>query len=520
MLQAMRPLQHSRAAARGGRAQPSTVGLGSNAHLRSEDSELQPKELWSVRERAPTALLNDSWPGNATATQSQSRRDQTNNITGEGRASHTDPPANALNQSRQQEDADAFPSLAQAESSLQTHDITNIKYNSHNNSIVNASDQSQKHEHADTSPHLGEAVLAQIAFARGEEKSYISWSSETVPLLLLFLAVGAIVLTCFASMYYTCFAAAPNRSIDSSNALRPSFAKPPMRHNMDIPYHANTSATLPPRTTTSRLGPVLKSQPQRTALAWPLSPGPSFSQLPIPMGANSRLSLPAAPAAGTSADVVQQVLPLTLCPALVLAARDANLEISVDALLDVMDRRSDCVYVLGPLGNKLLRVTLDGNVLDVYMAQQSERIASVSLQASDGLSLEVRRHSGAIFGRIAEQRAQPPEPGKFSFAVVAAEGEVATPLLLVTASRSSGSDSEHQLLAPLSAVSFDSSLAGSATVQRKRGMSCLHIKVARNSDTALILSSFLAILLLLHPSRGRGCHHDKDIVTTLAQGGA
>lgn len=520
MLQAVRPLQrpHQRAAGAGpGQARPSTVGLGSKAHPRSDDPELRPKELGSVQERALTALPNKSWPTNATATQTQPWLDQTQS---ERRNLQSNLLRNVSKMSWQQEleRADAFPRLGQAKLAHQTHNnIASVKYVLRNDSLANDSDQ---FGHADTIPRLAQPILAQTASTRAKGKSYLSsgllsWSSEAIPLLVLVLAVGAIVLSCFASVYFACFGAVPTRSIESSNTLRRSFTKPPTRHNLYSPYLANTSATLPPRTTTSRLHPALNSQPQRAAMAWPLSPGPSFSQLPMPVGANSQLSLPTSSLA-VPPNMAQQEPLLPLCPALVLPARDAHLEISVDALLDARNRRSGYFDVLGPLGNRFLCVTVDGDVLDVRMVQQRERIASVSLQISDGPSIEIRRPCGTIYGRIIEQ---PSELGGYtSFAVVADQGEQATPLLLVTAP----SDVEQQqLLAPLSAAPFGSSSpAGSTAVQRKRGMSSLYITVVRNADTALILSSFLAIALLLHPRGRRDCHNDKDIAPTPAQGGA
>ncbi|CAE7157513.1 NEK1 [Symbiodinium pilosum] len=124
-----------------------------------------------------------------------------------------------------------------------------------------------------------------------------------------------------------------------------------------------------------------------------------------------------------------------LFPALVLPAREGQLEIGLDVIQTVQQTGAGRFFVMGPLGNKILHVTACGSAFDVHMAQRSsELVSKVSLKVQDDTTrIDICRGDGSIYGKILEheqpQRAL--DEVSFSVVVTSSSGKAERAMLVV-----------------------------------------------------------------------------------------
>ncbi|CAE8631183.1 unnamed protein product [Polarella glacialis] len=301
----------------------------------------------------------------------------------------------------------------------------------------------------------GLEVLMQMSSAAKVAVGYMTRPGDTFPSILPFIAVVIGFVTCSAAVYFAVVSTMQEGSI-CENAERPSIARQAgigsghslmgrPRNSFRDPYEAyGSSASLAPmaagrtsllsvsRLTEHSLLPTQASRPVEHRLSTTSAaqhllvpslalksngarPSTTLAQVPPANGGLPTLSaVPLPPVAGMGP-------PPPLCPALVLPAREAHLEVPLPEISSVLEQRSGNFFVLGPLGNKMLQVNFQNNAFDVHMVQPSSAlVASVSLSAGGQDSrcrLDVYGADGALYGHI-EQRA-----GGFCMAVRSLSGQ-------------------------------------------------------------------------------------------------
>jgi len=181
-----------------------------------------------------------------------------------------------------------------------------------------------------------------------------------------------------------------------------------------------------------------------------------------------------------------------LFPALVLPAREGQLEISLDVIRTVQQTGAGRFFVIGPLGNKILHVTACGSAFDVHMAQRSsELVSKVSLkQIDDSQRIEVCRGDGTRYAKIIEheQPADSHHEVSFSVIIMSSSGKAERAMLVIQ-----GHPEGFRLEAK---AATDGQPVASAMPQTYSEEQYMDLRTSRGADTALIVSSFLGILLL------------------------
>eukprot|EP00441_Pelagodinium_beii_P015446 CAMPEP_0197659016 /NCGR_PEP_ID=MMETSP1338-20131121/45850_1 /TAXON_ID=43686 ORGANISM="Pelagodinium beii, Strain RCC1491" /NCGR_SAMPLE_ID=MMETSP1338 /ASSEMBLY_ACC=CAM_ASM_000754 /LENGTH=521 /DNA_ID=CAMNT_0043235749 /DNA_START=116 /DNA_END=1681 /DNA_ORIENTATION=- len=376
----------------------------------------------------------------------------------------------------------------------------------------------------ESKPSLHHALFVQIGHAALSAVTYLASPGSTVPSVIPFFVIGVLLLASIAALYH-CLSTpvfiqeAQTASVPSRGSRR-AVGWPMMSPSttskgaLQDPYMAyvSSSTTLPPKT---RAGTGITPPPMPSAGSGPASQV-SIREPPPPSEPRRSslrpVSLPVSGGGGrpgsTQSNIVPNEgmsekpnngLPPPLYAALVLPAREAHLEIPVPSLATVKETGVGRFFVLGPLGNKIMHVTLCGSAFDVHMAS-SELVASVSLQYTDSKPrLEICGPDGVIYGNVLERQTfgtgRGVEKMAFSVVVRSPSGEAGQDLLLI-----SGNPEEMRLTATSAVDGQPVASASPESTRRTSNGRKLEIRTQRRADTALVLSCFVAILIL-HPKK-------------------
>lgn len=349
--------------------------------------------------------------------------------------------------------------------------------------------------------------LVQVLTAVRSTAQEMVRPSATFLFVVPFLIMTIVLIACFATLFSfstDCRTFAPSEySQDGSSWPRSQrTALTPASRRTQDPYLALSQQSLPP-----------KDAPPGDASGRPsvgpgLGPGPaSRMSLASQASATSRrvppLRLSAISAAGrpTGDMFMASAAPLQpLFPALVLPAREGQLEVSLDAVQTVQKTGAGRFFVIGPLGNKILHITSCGNAFDVHMAQRSsELVSKVSLkEVQDSSRIEICRGDGTVYGKIVEHEQPQKSLDEVSLSVIvtSSSGKAERAMLVIQ-----GNPERFCLTAKAAA---DGQPAASIELQAYSEEHYLDLRTSRGADTALIVSSFLGILLLRdRPDRPR-----------------
>jgi len=377
------------------------------------------------------------------------------------------------------------------------------------------------------SPHktgLHHAFFVQVSAAALRAVDYLASPGSAIPsvapvfaAILLLIACGLAVYHCLSTPIFN----ETRRPQETRAAMLPvRRGWPAMSDNssskgaIQDPYAAYmSSATLPSKTQASlmpsRPGTGIPGRPslnQASTLPQSLAqlPRQSVTAASLPVSGHSTYERNGAEPAGESDKTAgSNGPPPPLYAALVLPAREAHLEIPLNSLETVKDSGVGRFFVLGPLGNKIMHVTLCGSAFDVHMAS-SELVASVSLQWTDSKPrLEICGPDGVIYGNVLERQSfgssrtdrGSTEKTSFSVVVRSTSGEAVHDLLLIT-----GNPEDMRFTATSAVDGQPVASASPETSRHTRAGRKLDIRTQRRADTALVLSCFVAIILL-HPKR-------------------
>lgn len=192
-------------------------------------------------------------------------------------------------------------------------------------------------------------------------------------------------------------------------------------------------------------------------------------------------------------------LPLSdqvLCPIFVLPSQSSQLEIELAELCAVADRGEGEFWVCGPLGNKLLKVSLKEQTFDLLRAHPSSPlVATAKRQPEGGQGFGIFRPSGEAFA------CSKPTVSADMISIVFSEApELCRPehnALLVSSSVAAlqelECDGKEQEVAWL--PQGNCPVATTARVQRSDGSGFLQLKLPKGVDVVFVLSSLLAALL-------------------------
>lgn len=180
-------------------------------------------------------------------------------------------------------------------------------------------------------------------------------------------------------------------------------------------------------------------------------------------------------------------------------AQEAHLDVPVDALVEVAKAGCGTLFVLRPLGSPIMQVGFSGKAMDLHILWEDNSnggngsrpsgafIACVT--ASGGAnSLDVCLPDGEVYGHVLQKQGPPPT---YSVVLRSANGEAKQESLLI-----SGDVQAMRLTAAASKDGRVVASAAPAVKKRRNGTSNhLEIRTQRGSDTALILSCFLGLVL-------------------------
>ncbi|CAE7192464.1 NEK1 [Symbiodinium sp. CCMP2592] len=354
----------------------------------------------------------------------------------------------------------------------------------------------------------GSKLVQVLAAARSTAQEMVR-PSATFVFVAPFLIMTIVLIACFAALFSfsaDCRTFAPSEySQDGSSWPRSQrTALTPASRRTQDPYLALSQQSLPPKDAP----PGDASVSGRPSVGPGLGPGPaSRMSLASQASAASRrvppLRLSAISAAGrpTGDMFMASAAPLQpLFPALVLPAREGQLEVSLDAVQTVQKTGAGRFFVIGPLGNKILHITSCGSAFDVHMAQRSsELVSKVSLkEMQDSSRIEVCRGDGTVYGKIVEHEQPQKSLDEVSLSVIvtSSSGKAERAMLVIQ-----GNPERFCLTAKAAA---DGQPVASIELQAYSEEHYLDLRTSRGADTALIVSSFLGILLLRdRPDRPR-----------------
>jgi len=350
----------------------------------------------------------------------------------------------------------------------------------------------------------GSKLVQVLAAARSTAEEMVR-PSATFVFVAPFLIMTIVLIACFAALFSfsaDCRTFAPSEYSQDGSWPRSQPALTPASRRTQDPYLALSQQSLPP-----------KDAPPGDASGRPsvgpgLGPGPtSRMSLASQASAASRrvppLRLSAISAAGrpTGDMFMASAAPLQpLFPALVLPAREGQLEVSLDAVQTVQKTGAGRFFVIGPLGNKILHITSCGSAFDVHMAQRSsELVSKVSLkELQDSSRIEICRGDGTVYGKIVEHEQPQKSLDEVSLSVIvtSSSGKAERAMLVIQ-----GNPERFCLTAKAAA---DGQPVASIELQAYSEEHYLDLRTSRGADTALIVSSFLGILLLRdRPDRPR-----------------
>eukprot|EP00931_Biecheleriopsis_adriatica_P050542 TRINITY_DN2926_c0_g1_i2.p1 TRINITY_DN2926_c0_g1~~TRINITY_DN2926_c0_g1_i2.p1 ORF type:complete len:584 (+),score=114.63 TRINITY_DN2926_c0_g1_i2:110-1861(+) len=418
-----------------------------------------------------------------------------------------------LQQRHSEEDHHAFS----ADSQAQTQDSLTASSSGMTDAEGEAGElRQQNYRQVESSiEHVRKVLLFQLS-SIAETAKHLAAPGDTLPSVLPFLAVLSVV---FASCLACCYAFNTPRALEQRSS-RPSNLQGAPRSSLAGPWPSRPQTmrdSLPPGSAV----PNSLKDPYNAYMS-AASSRPKNSLLPVNQLTGKSLAPPSArttpapslpllqsrPGTALTANgnghaewnaggaEAAEELPPPLYPALVLPAREAQMEIPVDVLLEGREHGASSFFVLGPLGNKIMHVTFCGNAFDVHMAPpSSELVANVALtEAADRSRLEICGPDGTVYGHILENQQMGRSVGQSSFSVVvrSLSGQAGREMLLIN-----GSPEQLRLTAT---AAENGQPVASAARQTKRNGQNLDIRTQRGADVALVLSCFLAVLLLQpHP---------------------
>lgn len=356
--------------------------------------------------------------------------------------------------------------------------------------------------------NLESSLLLRARIAKRAGEKYLANARNTGS-VFPFLAAAVLVVTCVIACIYTCSTpvfleprghaeirrsaqdisratpALPSRPrLSSAACLAPPGPSLGNGNRVKDPYDPHlTSLTLPPKSLRGSLMPRADHGPDLLLAAC------AQSDEAAGQGAAD---------GGLSSRSISHELPLPLYPALVLPAREAHLQISMPSLSSVQATGAGRFFVLGPLGNKIMYANLCGSALEIHMAPpSSELVASVSRVETcptDKPRLEICGPDGAAYGSVVERLlsggSRDAEQTSYTVVVRSRSGQGAHDLLLVR-----GSPCECRFTA--TAAADGQPVASAAPEKRRTAGGChMEIRTQRRADTALVLATFLGIVLL------------------------
>lgn len=361
--------------------------------------------------------------------------------------------------------------------------------------------------------NLESSLLLRASTAKRVGEKYLAETKDS-GVVLPFLAALVLVVICVAACVYTCSTPLflePGGSADIKRSAQDIPRLPPVlssrpRLSSAASRLSSAACLVPPRSLGGGNGEKDPYDPNLTLQTLPpkslrdsLMPRESFGP-----GPDLLLAASAQPAEGPGKDAADGGLsishepPLPLYPPLVLPAREAHLQISMPSLSNVQATGAGRFFVLGPLGNKIMYANLCGSAVEIRMAPpSSELVASVSradTSPAEKPRLEICRPDGTTYGWVIERLPSggSRDVGQTSYTVVVSSrsGQGAHDLLLVR-----GNPAECRFTATAAA---DGQPVASATPEKRRGAagSFMEIRTQRRADTALVLASFLGIVLL------------------------
>eukprot|EP00933_Yihiella_yeosuensis_P078847 TRINITY_DN9077_c0_g2_i3.p1 TRINITY_DN9077_c0_g2~~TRINITY_DN9077_c0_g2_i3.p1 ORF type:complete len:544 (-),score=121.87 TRINITY_DN9077_c0_g2_i3:55-1686(-) len=385
----------------------------------------------------------------------------------------------------------------------------------------------------------GLSVLLQLESAAGGRST--ASPGDTVPGIVPILAVGILMITCAVALYQAFYGGAPetappsNRlvlgrhSLQSQAAISAATSRQslPARSSflpasslsyaksdlMEDPYNAysnsnsnstpsvgrpalipvnqlttNTLMNVPPKPVPSALT-LGTPRPSDRLSPWMPQPGAEQMSSVSLKGEACQSTTPVPVPFEATADVG---LPPPLYAALVLPARESHLEIPVNDLLKVLQAGSGSCFVLGPLKQRFLQITSCGNAFDVCTAPPSNALVSSVSRPNDETGarrLDILSADGSVYGHIIPR----PPGSSHTFSVVARsiDGSRAHDQLIVNFK------ANELCFTAVAAVSGQPVASGAPSGKQRSGCSDnLEIRTQRRADTALVLSSFLGIMLL------------------------
>lgn len=180
-------------------------------------------------------------------------------------------------------------------------------------------------------------------------------------------------------------------------------------------------------------------------------------------------------------------------------AQEAHLEVPVDALVEVAKAGCGTLFVLRPLGSPIMQVGFSGKAMDLHILWEESGNGSdaarpsgafiASVTSSGGAkSLDVCLPDGGLYGRVLQKQGL---PSTYSVILRSANGEAEQESLLISGDvqamrLTAASSKDHRVVAS----------SAPAVKKRRNGTSNhLEIRTQRGSDTALILSCFLGLIL-------------------------
>ncbi|CAE6960252.1 NEK1 [Symbiodinium natans] len=336
-------------------------------------------------------------------------------------------------------------------------------------------------------------MLVQVLAAARSTAQQMVRPSATFVFVGPFLIMTGILIACFAMLFSF---SADCRTFAPSECSQDGYSRSRSQRTLQTP----SSRTQDPHLALSQqsLPPKEALQGGRTSQGQASGMPASRMSLASQAGSSQRvppLRLSAISAAGrpTGEMFMASAAPLQpLFPALVLPAREGQLEVSLDAVQTVQKTGAGRFFVIGPLGNKILHITACGSAFDVHMAQRSsELVSKVSLKpAQDACRIDICRGDGAVYGKIVEHEQPQKSQDEVSFSVVvtSSSGKAERAMLVVQ-----GDPEKFRLAAK---AASDGQPVASIELQAYGEEHFLDLRTSRGADTALVVSSFLGILLL------------------------